>query len=363
MCLPVSIKKTSKNSFFIPSSALENPETLENKIPDKLYRLIKDWKEKKSEFEFKTSGSTGQPKNIILLREQILASAKRSIKIFELNNSITALIALNLDYIAGFMMLIRALEAKMNIHYFEPTSDPFESLLSNQSYFLALVPIQVKKLLDKKYHPDNIHCMIIGGTSIDKDLEDKLVQLNYKIYETYGMTETVSHIAIKSIKSDKKTKGFKVLEGINIRVSNDKCLEIKGDITRSEWIKTNDIVQILNDNEFIFLGRKDDIINSGGIKILPQEIEENIKKNSKYIFENINLCVSSIQDSKFGEKLVLVIESEEEFPIDNLETLYRGIDKLKRPKELLFVPKIPRTESGKINRKMLKETLRDFFLD
>ena len=234
MCLPVSIKKTSKSSFFIPNQAITNSSSLTDELPPQLLRLIEDWYGNKEEYQFKTSGSTGTPKTITLNRQQILDSAQRTIKVFNLNSQLTALIALNLDYIAGFMMLIRALEAKMNIHYFEPTSDPFENLLPDQRYFMALVPLQFQKLTEKKHQLNNVDSIIIGGSSLSSDLKKKSSKFEFSIYETYGMTETVSHIALRHIISDESNNHFQVLDGIQIRSSSDNCLEIKGDVTLHE---------------------------------------------------------------------------------------------------------------------------------
>jgi O-succinylbenzoic acid--CoA ligase len=177
------------------------------------------------------------------------------------------------------------------------------------------------------------------------DLEKSLFQQKTKIYETYGMTETITHIAAKEIGE----KAFTILPEVKIHQDNRKCLVIDAPKISSETIVTNDIVELVNENQFIFLGRIDNVINSGGVKLIPEQIEAKLagKINSRFF-------VTGIPDPVLGEKLVLIIEGADQ----NLdETVFDGLDKFEKPKAVFYVPEFTETLNGKIKRKEIKDNL------
>ncbi len=359
MSLPDLRKNPSKTEQIISAEEMRNYYALKEKLPNEVYEVIRDWKEGRPYFKFKTSGSTGAPKDLEISRERILKSALKSIKFLNLNSDLTALLALKLDYIAGFMVLIRALESGMDLHYFPPNSDPFEKLNPHRNYFAALVPLQVHTLFHKKYDLKNFHSIIIGGAALNYDLKKKLESLNYPVYESYGMTETVTHIALKKLNQQDKSERFKILENIEIDTDERSCIKIKADVTNNQWINTNDIVKIHNKNEFTLLGRYDDVINSGGIKIYPIQLEELIQEKADGLLEQKEFVISSKPDTLLGEKAVLVIEGKNPYEdyIDELRASISGINKYIIPKEIVFLNKLPRTNSGKIERKGVKKAL------
>ncbi|MEQ8358114.1 MAG: AMP-binding protein [Cytophagales bacterium] len=353
MSLPDLRKNPSKTEQIISAEEMRNYFSLKDKLPAEVFDVIRDWKEGRPFFKFKTSGSTGAPKDLEISRERILKSAQKSIKFLNLHSGLTALLALKLDYIAGFMVLIRALEAGMDLHYFPPSSDPFEKLNPHKNYFAALVPLQVHSLLHKKYDLKNFHSILIGGAALNYDLKKKLETLHYPVYESYGMTETVSHIALKKLNQKDKSDRFKILENVEIDIDERSCIKIKADVTNNCWIKTNDIVEIHSKYEFSLLGRIDDVINSGGIKIYPLQLEELIQEKADGLLEHKEFVISSKPDELLGEKAVLVIEGKSPYDeyVDELLDSLTGIQRYLIPKEIVFLNKLPRTNSGKIQRK------------
>lgn len=365
MSLPDLIEKNSNKDFIISAGQLLNYSDLQEILPARLYNVIRDWKEGKDTFTFHTSGTTGNPQDVRIERNRILISARKTIAYLKLRPGITALIALNLEYIAGFMMLIRALESGMDIHYFPPTSDPFEKLDNHRKYFAALVPLQVHALLQKPFDLHNFHSLIIGGAALNIDLRHKVKELNYPIYETYGMTETVSHIALKRLNGESMNDEFELLEHVEMQCSEDSCLMIKADVTSGKWIRTKDIIEKTGEKKFRLLGRKDDVINSGGIKIHPLMLENQIQANAIAALRKREFVISSVADDKLGEKVALVIEGN---PLDTLneeilKSDFQYINKYKRPKEILYLPKFPRTNSGKIRRASVKSLLAELSFD
>ena len=187
--------------------------------------------------------------------------------------------------------------------------------------------------------------MIVGGAKMSASLEKSLSKLKTKVYETYGMTETITHIAAKKIGE----KAFTILPNIKIYQDDRNCLVIDAPKISKDTIITNDLVELINENQFVFLGRIDNVINSGGIKLIPEQIEDKLsgKINSRFF-------VTGIHDAVLGEKLVLIIEGEKQ-ALD--ETIFDGLDKYEKPKEVFYVSKFIETLNGKIKRKEILASL------
>jgi O-succinylbenzoic acid--CoA ligase len=280
-----------------------------------------------------TSGSTGKPKKIVLQKTAMIASAKATGTFFNLKPKNTALLCLSADYIAGKMMLIRAITLGLHLNYVEPKANPLE----NKKYdFIAMVPMQVANSLEKLHL---VGTLLIGGTKVSYQLAESILKTNCQAFESYGMTETISHIAIKPIGA----KEFTVLPNVSITVDDRNCLVIEALELSMEKIITNDIIEILNNTQFILKGRIDNVINSGGVKIFPEEIEE---KLAKFIF--VRFFIASLPDEKLGEKVILVVEGKA-FEMENI--IFSELLKYQIPKEIVFIDKFVETETNKINRK------------
>jgi o-succinylbenzoate---CoA ligase len=311
----------------------ENGQLFEKNIG----KFLLEWLNTESFVLVQTSGSTGKPKQIVLQKSAMIASAKATGLFFNLQPIHTALLCLSADYIAGKMMLVRALTLGLHLDYVEPNSNPLE----NRKYdFVAMVPMQVANSLEKIHL---VETLLIGGTKVSYQLSESILKTKCNAFESYGMTETISHIAIKQIGAN----SFTVLPHVTIEVDERNCLVIEALELSSDKIITNDIVEILNPNQFILKGRIDNVINSGGIKIFPEEIEE---KLAKYI--SARFFISSLPDEKFGEKVILILEGKS-FDIDT--NIFAELFKYQIPKEIVFLDKFVETETNKINRKKTLE--------
>ena len=286
-----------------------------------------------------TSGSTGVPKEIILPKKAMQQSAWLTGKFLDLKKGDSALLCLPVQYIAGKMMIVRAIELGLKLICIEPKS----IVKINQKVdFSALTPMQAEKSLESLALMNKV---ILGGSPVSDTLENKLKNIDSTFYETYGMTETITHIALRKLNSE---TCFTTLDEVNISLEDRNCLKIKTPYFKEEII-TNDVVEILQDNQFRWLGRVDNIINSGGIKINPEEIENILKPYIDSAF-----VVLGKKDKLLGEKLILVIEGKEK-PLNFPKNI---LPKNKTPREINFIPQFPRTQSGKIKRKEVLDLLK-----
>ncbi len=300
--------------------------------------FIYEWFDKNDYIELKTSGTTGDPKIIQLDKQAMVNSALATGDFFDLRPGNKVLHCLPVRFIAGKMQLVRGFILGLDMDFVAPTSHPLEC--NDTKYdFAAMVPLQVMGSIDKLC---NIKKIIIGGQKISKPLEDILLKLPIEAYETYGMTETITHIAAKRVGE----KSFKVLPNVTVTKDENNCLCITADRISAEILCTNDVVDIVSENEFIFLGRLDNIVNSGGIKLIPETIEAKLADQIKARF-----FVIGIEDELLGEKLALVIEGDR-YDIEPND--FENLDKYQKPKEIFFYPEFLETGSGKIRR---RETL------
>ncbi|MDY3521139.1 AMP-binding protein [Riemerella anatipestifer] len=309
--------------------------------------FLEDWYSEKLCVSVKTSGSTGVPKIFEVEKERMKASANMTCDFLGLNRSNKALLCLPVEYISGKMMLVRAMERGLKLLIKTPSINPLEDL-DEEVDFCAMTPLQVEYSLGKI---DLIKKLIIGGAAVSESLKAKLKGVTSHIYETYGMSETLSHIALKQITPSEELH-FKPLQNIFLTQDERGCLCIEAPLLTSEKLITNDLVELKEGGVFSFLGRVDNVINSGGVKIIPEQLEDKLKK----IISN-ELVFTSVFDDVLGEKLILVIEGEISQETQKLlsEIVY---DKpYYAPKEIVFLDKIPRTPNGKVNRVELRKKL------
>lgn len=319
----------------------------ENEFEEKVISFLQEWLSDSETVSVQTSGSTGAPKIFEIEKQRMLNSAKMTCDFLGLKEGNKALLCLPVQYISGKMMLVRAIERKLKIIISEPSSAPE---ISENIEFCAMTPLQVQNSLDKIHLIKNL---IIGGAMVSESLKqtifESLATVNYQpsthIFETYGMSETLSHIALKQI-SPIQEEYFTVLNDVELSVDERNCLKIFAPKLNPEILQTNDIVELLNEKQFKFLGRFDNVINSGGVKIFAEELENLVKKHS-----DKDLVFLGKPDEILGEKLILVIEGKND---DNLKSQILNLkfeNKFHIPKEILFLEKFPRAENGKILRK------------
>ena len=296
--------------------------------------FLLDWFDDKSYLEINTSGSTGVPKLIRVDKQAMVRSSLATGDFFDLKPGDRVLHCLPAKYVAGKMMFIRGFILGLEIDFVAPSSHPLDGI-DHDYEFTALVPMQAQYSLDKLHR---IKKIIIGGAKITKPLEDKLKKIKSEIYETYGMTETITHIAAKRIGETY----FNTLEHVTITVDNRSCLVIDAPSISDEEIITNDIVEIHNEKQFKWLGRYDNVINSGGVKLFPEQIETKLVSKIPNRF-----FIAGLPDAVLGTKVVLVIEGMEQ---KIAPSIFEILDKFEKPKEVFFVSEFVETETKKINR-------------
>jgi len=299
-------------------------------------QFISEWLNGEEELILQTSGSTGKPKSISMKKEWMKNSAQLTENTFGLKKGDSALLCMSIKYVAGKMMVVRALELALDLKVVEPSSSPLKDI-DDQIDFAAMVPLQLE---NSSNDLDKVKTLIVGGGQVSLQLIKKLQNISTQIYETYGMTETLTHVAIKPLNGPNKSDIFSALDGIHFEIDERDCLVIYAPMLNSESIITNDIVELVDKSSFRWLGRFDNIINSGGIKIIPEVIEEKLAS----VIIDRRFYIVGETDNKLGEKVVLLVEGNE------TELSFQHLEKYERPKEIYFIPKFVETKSGKVNQ-------------
>ncbi len=313
--------------------------------------FLKEWKAGRPSFKIQTSGSTGSPKSIEISRDLMRQSAERTNRYLHLDRRDHALVCMNTAYIAGKMMLVRALVADMTLSIIDPSSTPLAGLTVRPT-FTAMVPLQLETVLNTNASAlGSFRAILVGGAPVSAALRQQAAHLDTPVFETYGMTETLTHIALKKISGPVPERHFTVLPGIEIKRNPEGCLEIRGDVTRNQWLTTTDMVELRGDEGFVWLGRKDFVINSGGVKIHPEQVEAQIEFYFREKGWTNRFVVVPFPDERLGEMVTLVIEGKLPVPDTTvLEELRYLADGYARPRKILHLDLLPETESGKIDR-------------
>lgn len=328
-------------------------QTPSSEFEKKVTSFIQEWFDKSSTVRVQTSGSTGKPKVFEIEKERMRHSANKTCDILGLEEGDTALLCLPVDYISGKMMVVRAVERKLKLLVKKPSTRPIADL-TEEITFCAMSPLQVENSLNDLHW---IKKLIIGGAAVSESLKTKIAEKLKKsgtqaqVFETFGMSETLSHIALKQIYPDAE-EYFKILDEVEISLDERGCLQIFAPNLNPELLITNDLAEIKSSKEFKFLGRIDNVINSGGLKIYPEQLENLVKK----VVPN-EVAFLGIPDEKLGQKLVLVIEGEAGKNIHQELSTISYPSKNHQPKEIIFLENFPRIPNGKVNRKELLNLL------
>ncbi|SDT03029.1 AMP-binding protein [Winogradskyella sediminis] len=305
-----------------------------------------DWLNNKDFLYVTTSGSTGLPKEIKLMKQAMVNSAIATGNFLGLKPGDKALHCLPSHFIAGKMMFVRALVLGLEIDFVEPSAHPVFDYEKTYD-FCAMIPLQVKHTINHIY---NMKTIIVGGSKVTKPLLEQIKHTNPKFYETYGMTETVTHVAVRSLdsKSGDKETYFNALEHIKFEKDERNCLVIHAPNLVDETLVTNDIVELKSETSFKLLGRFDNVVNSGGVKLFPEQIEEKLQPiiDERFI-------LAGEDDAELGEKLILIVEN----PRDSIESItnrikqLKGLTKFEVPKAIYTIDHFVETVNGKIQRK------------
>lgn len=348
--------KFGRNQIRIDELLFKHSYQSRNDFEKSTLNFCKEWLTGQESFTLQTSGSTGLPKQITVTRDQLKASAKLTTKALGLVKNDTSLVCLDTRYIAGIMMIVRSLEVGMNMIIVEPTSNPLEKIEEGVSVdFTAFVPLQLETILrsadSKKLN--QIKIALIGGAALHHKITKEIHALKCHFFATYGMTETLSHIALQKLNGKDAQDYFEVLPGITLNKDKRDCLIINVPHISNEPIITNDLVEFITSSRFRWLGRADNIINTGGVKVIPEKIESSIS----LIFEELNLSnrffIAPLPDNLLGQSVNLFIEGnsfETQIEDSIQEKINRSLSRFERPKSIRYISPFINTETGKINK-------------
>jgi len=317
----------------------------------KVFFFMEEWWSDAETVKVQTSGSTGIPKIFDIEKKKMISSATMTCDFLGLQEGDTALICLPVEYISGKMMVVRSVVRKLKLVIAEPSVKSLKEL-NTKVDFCAMTPLQVENSLDKLHLIKNL---IIGGAAVSESLKKMIVEnglpQDNRIFETYGMSETLSHIGLKQIFPQAEDY-FTVFDSVEISKDERGCLRIFAPNLNDEVLQTNDLVEIVNEKQFRFLGRIDHVINSGGAKIFPEQLEALVKKE----IPNEAVFLGR-EDDTLGQKLMLVIEGAQSEDVIKKISEIQFEKSFHRPKEIIFIEKIPRTPNGKISRIELKKMI------
>jgi len=317
------------------------------------WKFINEWfNDEIDHIAQKTSGSTGKPKEIKLLKKHMVNSALNTLQFFQLQEGNSALLCLSSDYVGGKMMLVRSIVGGLNLTMSKPSSNPLSQVeIRNKSFdFAAMVPTQLYSSLESN-QLNRLKNVIIGGAAIKSVLIGKMENTKCHIYATYGMTETVSHIALKKMNHSKEKEHFNVLPNISIALDHRNCLLINAPGITSKSLQTNDVINLVDEQTFEWLGRADNVVNSGAYKIQIETLEEKVTRLLK-----TQVYFSKRKDEKLGEKLVLILDDAAikiHTHASILRMLKLHLHPYELPKEFIHGPTYPYSSNGKILRSEL----------
>lgn len=320
-----------------------------------LDEFYKEWNSALSTVIVNTSGSTGKPKSMRVEKSRMIESAKMTCSFLGLTSDDSALLCMPLRYIAGKMVVVRTLVSGMRLISIPPTSHPLKDL-EDIPTFAAMVPMQVFNSLSVPEEADKlkrIKNLIIGGGPVNDLLYSKLLYFPNAVWSTYGMTETLSHIAMRRLNGPTASEYYIPLDGIHLSVNEMGCLCIDAPKICPEVLQTNDIVKFDSEgHRFKVLGRIDNVIISGGVKIHIEEVEKMLEPIIAPPF-----AITKKSDKKFGEIVVMVVQgSFTEADLSNIrEQIEATLPMYWQPKRYVVIDKIPMTATGKIARSALQD--------
>ena len=311
--------------------------------------FLDEWNNPKNTVEVQTSGSTGVPKCIRVEKQRMLNSARITCDFLGLKAGNTALLCMPLDYIAGKMVVVRSIERQLRLTTVEPSGRPLKEI-STSFDFAAMVPMQVYNSLQVPEECEKLRTikhLIIGGGPINDDLQQQLSSFPNNVWSTYGMTETLSHIALRRLNGENASLWYTPFSTVSISLNANGCLVIEASLVHEGRLETHDRAEI-RDGKFRILGRLDNVINSGGIKIQAEEVEEMLRPHIKMPY-----LISKCSDEKFGEVVVLLTECPDLSLVK--EICCNILPKFWQPKHYLYTSHIPLTGTGKPARKAAEE--------
>ncbi|MCY1635320.1 AMP-binding protein [Marinifilum sp. D737] len=310
-------------------------------------KFILEWLDDADQVKAKTSGSTGVPKAMYLSKQKMRNSAKLTGEFFNFKAGQNALFCLSANYIAGKMMIVRAFEWQLNLMPVAPDGHPLENISSDID-FAAMIPLQVKNSLKLEKGIQQIKKLLIGGGAVDQVLENDLQDLSAECFIGYGMTETVSHVAIRALNGKNRSQSYQAMGNAKFSIDRRNCLSINAPAILDKPLLTNDVVELLDESQFEWKGRFDNVINSGGIKLFPEQIEKKLET-----IINQPFFISGLPDEHLGQKVVLLIEwndVDENYKRELKYKIKSLLNKYEQAREIFYVSEFKRTSTGKVQR-------------
>lgn len=322
----------------------------EQPFSNDLLSFLIEWFNDSPYIQVQTSGSTGVPKLIEVEKARMLQSAKMTCNFLGLKQGDSALLCMNLKYIGAKMVVVRSLFAGLNLIPIEASGYPLKEI--DPTVFAAMTPMQVYNSLqddEQREKLKNIRQLIIGGGAVDANLSYVLKNFPHAVWSTYGMTETLSHIALRRISGENASEWYTPFEGVSVSLSENQTLRIEAPLITEEILMTNDVAEINEQGQFRILGRSNNVINSGGIKIQIEEVEQLLSQSisSEYM-------ITSAPDPKFGEAVVLLVKKGRYTEVQLYSICEQLLPHYWVPKAIFILESLPYTETNKPNRAQAK---------
>ncbi len=322
----------------------------ENSFLQDLADFLAEWFNGQETVRVHTSGSTGTPKGLRVEKQRMMYSAMMTVDFLHLQRGDTALLCMPLQYIAGKMVVVRALVSGLNLVPVPPCGHPLAHL-SEAPVFAALIPMQVYNSLQDENESRmlmDVKQLIIGGGPVDEDMAERLKTFPNGVWSTYGMTETLSHIALRKLNGTDASEWYTPLAHVTLGCSDEGTLVINAPQVCPGELITNDIVSFNGNGQFRIIGRKDNIINTGGIKVQAEQVENMLRPLLPMPF-----MITSAPDVKFGERIVLLVERTDTAWEEEKRLIGQACVHLPaywRPKQIIGIPRLPLTGTGKPDR-------------
>ena len=323
-----------------------------------MWSFILQWFDNTDSISVKTSGSTGPPGEIRLLKKHMARSAEATLNFFRLQQGEKAWLCLPVRYIAGKMMIVRALVGGLDLRFTEPAAKPDPGEIYGIR-FAAMTPMQAYGLLETdegKKRLERIEKLILGGGSVPVSLEKRLQDVATQVWQTYGMTETITHIGLRSVNGPSRSAWYKPLPGVSVHTRDDDRLVIDYPNLEIQGLVTGDLAVVDDKGRFSILGRIDNVVNSGGIKLFPEELERRIED-----IVPVPFFLAGVEDELLGEKLVLLLEGEAMSEASLRDLKKKVLEELtgpEKPLQFFLIPAFERTGNGKLRRRQTLDLLK-----
>ncbi len=326
--------------------------------------VIRAWLTGAATYSLRSSGSTGAPKEISLTRAQLQASAARSVAALGLTAGDPTLVCLSVGTAGGLLGVVRALEYDLPLTIIDPTGDVL-AVVGEEAAFatVSLVPLQAQAVLAHGAAGiawlNRMKAVLIGGAAVPVALESALQAVAPPVYHTYGMTETASHVALRRLNGPARTDYFTALPGIDLRLNPPDALEIRADVTNHQWLTTTDRAELLSPGRFRWLGRLDDVINSGGVKVDAARVQRGLEEILAAHGLPHAVAVLGVPDARLGERVVAWLGGPGLTAgqlADLRAELTSGLTRYEVPRELRVLAELPRLPGGKVDRQTLRNS-------